>query len=475
MSNAYGKSPKGSTPTSSSNGYQPAQQKFTSGIAQPSRSSSGLSAALAGSPSWMTPPAAHTPFQLPANLPGIMNPPAVQRPQMMPGSPQVQSPNPQSGIMGLSHLTGMGGTGPAGISSVMRAPGPAPTPVYQGPGTAQWNPATQTWNRTDQGPAGMPGQHPAIQNPGLTGSNLYGSKPVNIAQTMAPTPKPAPQPINQIAQPPQQGTMNPPPPAPAPGGGMTALAPGNLPPPAQPGPGQAFNPGQQPGVQNVLSQHPGWTYHGNDITPSWGAAEYQDAQGNGFNADGTPYQNPMFGAPNPTTPFQGAPNPTTPGQQTGPIIGPGGPFQPGPITGPIIGQPWSPGFGPLPIGFNPFLQAQPAAGGGGTPGQQSNPTGVPGAGLSYNPTGSSGAGFYSPNGSYYGQITPHTALIPLNENTQPQGLAGMPMDQGPGPAPGPNMTFVPSGLQTPSSHIGSWVPNSQAAPGSNGAAFATLF
>ena len=210
-----GKSSSGSQPAA--NGYQPtqpAQQKFTSQIAQPlqhaapSAATARLSGALAGSPSWMTPPAAHTPFQLPANLPGI--------------------------------------------------------------------------------------QHPAIQNPGLSGSIFNGSKPVNIAQTMAPTPKPAPQPINQIAQPPQQGTMNPQPTAPAPGGGMTALAPGNLPPPAQPGPGQALNPDQLPGVQNVLSQHPGWTYHGMDIRPSWGGGDYQDAQGNEFNADGTPWQNPAM-------------------------------------------------------------------------------------------------------------------------------------------------------------------------------------
>ena len=197
MSAAQGYGPSSANqPPIPGHGYQltqPAQQKFTSQIAQPlqhaapSAAIAQLSGALAGSPSWMSPSVVHTPLQLPANLPGI--------------------------------------------------------------------------------------QHPAIQNPGLTGSILNGSKPVNIAQTMAPTPKPAPQPVaqptpapvirnplvpapqpgsplngitngyRQVTQPqpithqapnPQQGTTNPPPNAPAgPGGGMTALAPGNLPPPPQ--------------------------------------------------------------------------------------------------------------------------------------------------------------------------------------------------------------------------------------------------
>ena len=183
-----GKSSSGSQPAA--NGYQPtqpAQQQFTSQIAQPlqhaapSAATAQLSGALAGSPSWMTPPAAHTPFQLPANLPGI--------------------------------------------------------------------------------------QHPAIQNPGLSGSIFNGSKPVNIAQTMAPTPKPAPLPVAQPT--PAPVIRNPLVPAPLPGSplngitngyrqvtqpqpithlapnpqqGMTALTQGNLPPPAQPGPVQAQPP-----------------------------------------------------------------------------------------------------------------------------------------------------------------------------------------------------------------------------------------
>ena len=197
MSAAQGYAPSSANqPPIPGHGYQPtqpAQQKFTSQIAQPlqhaapSAATAQLSGALAGSPSWMTPSVVHTPLQLPANLPGI--------------------------------------------------------------------------------------QHPAIQNPGLSGSILNGSKPVNIAQTMAPTPKPAPQPVaqptpapvirnplvpapqpgsplngitngyRQVTQPqpithlapnPQQGTTNPPPIFS--GGGMTALAPGNF--PAQPNPQQ---------------------------------------------------------------------------------------------------------------------------------------------------------------------------------------------------------------------------------------------
>ena len=219
-----GKSSSGSKPAA--NGYQPtqpAQQKFTSQIAQPlkhaapSAATAQLSGALAGSPSWMTPPAAHTPFQLPANLPGI--------------------------------------------------------------------------------------QHPAIQNPGLSGSIFNGSKPVNIAQTMAPTPKPAPQPvytaspirapgpapqpINQNPQPPQQGTTNPQPTAPA-GGGMTALAPGNLPPSAQPG--QAQNMTQPTVGQQIGGYGPGGT-------PEAGGLYTQQGQYIGPESAPTiAYNQPMGGA-----------------------------------------------------------------------------------------------------------------------------------------------------------------------------------
>ena len=206
MSNTHGKSSQSSTPTGSSNGYQPtqpAQQKFTSQIAQPlqhaapSAATAQLSGALAGSPSWMTPPAAHTPFQLPANLPGIQHPGQI--------TPTTQ-PQPGSPLNGI----------------------------------------TNGYRQVTQ-----------------------------------------PQPITHLAPNPQQGTTNPPPNAPA-GGGMTALAPGNLPPSAQPG--QAQNMTQPTVGQQIGGYGPGGT-------PEAGGLYTQQGQYIGPESAPTiAYNQPMGGA-----------------------------------------------------------------------------------------------------------------------------------------------------------------------------------
>ena len=219
-----GKSSSGSKPAA--NGYQPtqpAQQKFTSQIAQPlqhaapSAATAQLSGALAGSPSWMTPPAAHTPFQLPANLPGIQHP-AIQNP-------------------GLSGSI-FNGSKPVNIAQTMApTPKPAPAPV-------QAQPMTLADYRLQQA-----GVAPGTQAQPMTQAQLAALPQQTYTATPIRAPGPAPQPINQIAQPPQQGTTNPQPTAPAPGGGMTALAPGNLPPPA------AQSPLTAPGNQGLYDSN----------------------------------------------------------------------------------------------------------------------------------------------------------------------------------------------------------------------------